>query len=171
ESPAQQRGHTQIVETVRDESDRVDILRQVVRGQNQRLEVHGQHTLYYRQLPQLPNLGTIRIDPIRRTCFARYRQAHDPVRCGVGIGVDQGGIDHAEHGRSRSNAERKRDDRRQRESWTLDELSEGIADILKPGVHSSPLAVRWMRSIIACVWGFREIVLCSAQIKSSTALR
>src|SRR5271169_1168858 len=46
-------------------------------------------------------------------------------------------INHAKHSGGRSNAERQRDDCRQCESWTFDELPRGIAEILKQGMHDS----------------------------------
>ena len=121
-SPPQHRGDTQIVKAARDQTDRVDIFREVVPGQSQGMVIHGQQALDHAQLPHLLDLRTIQIDPIPRVRLALHRQAHDAVDGGIGIRIHQRGIDHAEYRRRRPNAERQRDHRRQRESRTLDEL-------------------------------------------------
>src|SRR6266436_7222330 len=107
--------------------------------------IHGQQTLYNSQLPHLLDLWTIQIGPISRARLALQRQPHDPVRSGIRIGIDQRSIDYAEYRRSRSNAERQRGHRRQRESGILNDLPQAKTEILKHRLHSSLLAVRWIR--------------------------
>ena len=76
-------------------------------------------------------------------------QAHDAVRAGIRKRIHQRRVDHAEHRRGRADAQRERNNRSQREARTLDELSNGVAKILKQDAHGLLLPMRALPPMIA----------------------
>ena len=65
QSPPKHGRYAQISESVRDETDGVDVLRDLVPGQDHGMVIHDQQAFHNAKLPHLPDLRPIEIDPIR----------------------------------------------------------------------------------------------------------
>ena len=144
-SASQQRRHAEILKAIRDQAHGRHVLRKILPGQHQSVVVHRQNAFDHGRLPQGLNLGAVQKHRVPGTRYAVDRESYNSICCRVRIRTHQRRMNDAEHSGGRSNAKRQRDHCRQCESWTLDELTCGIAEVLKQSVHGPFLAVREMR--------------------------
>ena len=73
-------------------------------GQDHGVVIHGQQAFHNAELPHLPDLWAIEIDPVRLSRLALHRQPDNPVRGNEGVGVDQRCVNNAKYRRCCSNA-------------------------------------------------------------------
>ena len=111
-------------------------------GQGQRPLIHGDQVFHCRRLAQLLDLRTVQTDPATFASLVVHPKAKNPARLGVGIGIDQRGIDQAENRGGRANAQPQGKQGRDAECRVVDQLPHSIAEIMEQGLHRSPPKAR-----------------------------
>src|SRR5579863_1858963 len=170
----ERRAHTHEFERIRSQVHTLHIFRQIVTGYGQAPVIFRESVFDDRRFTNLLPLPSRQPKPPLLVRAVPQPHVRHPVRRGIGIWVHQDRVDDAEYRRRRSDAKREGHNSRQGKSGILEQLSQGIAEVLKQRLHERRPPKGWEGICTLCakcerrqLTSFSEETVCAEPFVSS----